>query len=193
MNEIRRMQQLAGILNENKDTVDIILDKITQHGMDSLTYAEKEYLNKYSKDDKNLEEPYNLTKSEFLYSPEVISQVEKLLPSQSSNNVKSPKLKPLSIEAQEVIDELPERIKNLFPLKKGDYQKLDTFMEVLTDKITGGEQFYSYISTFLGNTALESWEQNLSALMLSYLNQNKFTTPEITSQYHTALVDRFIG
>ena len=161
--------------------------------MNSLTYTEKEYLNKYSKDDKDLEEPYNLTRSESLYSPETIAQVEKLLLLRAGNKSSSLQLKPLDSYFQQAIDELPERIKNLFPLKKGDYQKLDIFMEALNDTITGGEQFYSYISTFLGNTAFEDWEQNLSALMLSYLNQNKFTTPEITSQYHTALVDRFIG
>jgi hypothetical protein len=186
-------EEIRKVLNEDKDIIDKILDKISQRGMNSLTYTEKEYLDKYSKDDKNLKAPYSLANEDALYSPETISNIKSIIAKDfASSNISSPKLKPLETWVKEELETLPDYIKNYFPLKKGDYQKLDTFFEVIWDKITGGEEFYSFISTLLGSTALERWEQDISALMLTYLNQNKFTTPEITLQYHNALVDRYI-
>jgi hypothetical protein len=186
-------EEIHKVLNEDKDIVNKILDKISQYGMDSLTYTEKEYLNKYSKDDKDLKAPYSLANEDTLYSPETISYVKSIIARDFAiSNISSPKLKPIEGWVKEEIEELPDYIKNFFPLKKGDYQKLDTFFEVIWDKITGGEEFYSFISTLLGPTALLDWEQTVSALMLTYLDQNKFTTPEITLQYHNALVDRYV-
>ena len=157
-----------------------------------MTSTEKEYLNKYSKDDKDLKAPYSLANEDTLYSPETISYVKYIIDRDfAKSNISSPKLKPLEKWEKEEIEELPDYIKNFFPLKKGDYQKLDTFFEVVWDKMLGGEEFYSFISTLLGPTALLDWEQTISALMLVYLDQNKFTTPEITLQYHGALVDRY--
>jgi hypothetical protein len=43
-----RMQKLAGILKEDAN-IDQILDKINIKGIDSLSFKEKDYLNKYSK------------------------------------------------------------------------------------------------------------------------------------------------
>ena len=50
LNEIKRMQQLAGILKES-ETLDKILDKVSAFGLNSLYPDEKKYLDKYSKDD----------------------------------------------------------------------------------------------------------------------------------------------
>jgi hypothetical protein len=52
INEVKRMQQLAGIqLNENEAITNTILDKISQSGMSSLTDFEKQYLNKISQEE----------------------------------------------------------------------------------------------------------------------------------------------
>ena len=52
INEIKRMQQLAGIqLNENETITNIILDKIFQSGISSLTSFEKQYLDKISQEE----------------------------------------------------------------------------------------------------------------------------------------------
>jgi DNA-binding transcriptional regulator GbsR (MarR family) len=186
-------EEIRKVLSENKDIVDKILDKISQYGINSLTYTEKEYLDKYSKDDKDLKAPYSLANEDTLYSPKTISYVKFIIARDfASNNIPSPKLQPLEEWEKEELENLPGYIKNYFPLKKGDYQKLDTFFEVVWDKITGGEEFYSFISTLLGPTALIDWEQTVSALMITYLDQNKFITPEITLQYHNTLVDRYM-
>ena len=180
-------------INENKDIVDKILDKISQYGINSLTYTEKEYLSKYSKDSKNLKAPYRLTNEDNLYSPETIRYVKSIIDRDFTlSNISPPKVKPLEAWIKEELENLPDSIKNYFPLKKGDYQKLDTFFEVVWDKIVGGEEFYSFISTLLGPTAVEQWEQKNAALMLTYLDQNQLTTPEITLQYLDALVDRYM-
>lgn len=52
-------EEIKKVLNEN-ETVDKILDKITSQGKDSLTPEEKEYLDKYSKGEKNIPEPTTL-------------------------------------------------------------------------------------------------------------------------------------
>ncbi len=180
-------------INENKDIVDKILDKISQYGINSLTYTEKEYLSKYSKDSKNLKAPYRLTNEDNLYSPETIRYVKSIIDRDFTlSNISPPKVKPLEAWIKEELENLPDSIKNYFPLKKGDYQKLDTFFEVVWDRTTGGEEFYSFISTLLGSTAVEQWEQKNAALMLTYLDQNQLTTPEITLQYLDALVDRYM-
>jgi hypothetical protein len=63
--EFLRMQMLSGIITESKyrqlledmEIVDRILDKISAKGKDSLSDEEKEYLDKYSKGDKDLKPP----------------------------------------------------------------------------------------------------------------------------------------
>jgi hypothetical protein len=78
--EILRMQILAGIITEgqykrlleDEETINYILDKISTQGKDSLTPAEKTYLDNYSKGKKDLEKPYinnNIPEDlkEFLY------------------------------------------------------------------------------------------------------------------------------
>ena len=183
-------EEVQKALNEDKNIVDKILDKISKYGMNSLTYIEKEYLDKYAKDSKDLKAPYSLANEETLYSPENISYVKSIISRDfASPSISSPKLNQLETwEKEELEKKLPDYIKNYFPLRKGDYKKLDEFFEVVWDKIVGGEEFYSFISTLLGSTALLDWEQNVAALMLTYLDQNKFTTPEITLQYHDTLV-----
>jgi DNA-binding CsgD family transcriptional regulator len=52
-------EEISKILKEN-ETVDRILDKITIQGKDSLTPEEKEYLERYSKGEKNIPEPITL-------------------------------------------------------------------------------------------------------------------------------------
>jgi hypothetical protein len=51
INEIKRMQQLAGILKENvnEDYLNSLLEKIFDNGINSLTSKEKQYLNDISK------------------------------------------------------------------------------------------------------------------------------------------------
>ena len=64
--EILRMQILAGIITESQykqlledmEVVDRILDKISAQGKDSLTPAEKKYLDDYSKGSTELKEPF---------------------------------------------------------------------------------------------------------------------------------------
>jgi hypothetical protein len=199
--EFLKMQKLAGLITEsqyvqlieNEELVDSILDKISKSGLNSLTYTEKEYLDKYGKDDPDLREPYFLSKGQHLYTPEMISFLEKVLyGNHIEPNLSLPtNLKPLSSDELEGINKLPDTIKNYFPLKKGDYQKLDEFMVQLTDIITMGEEFYPLVSTFLGVTADEMWEQDYAALMLGYLNQGVFTTPEITLQIANSIISDF--
>ena len=63
--EFYRMQMLSGIITESKyrqlledmEIVDRILDKISAKGKDSLSDEEKEYLDRYSKGDKDLNPP----------------------------------------------------------------------------------------------------------------------------------------
>jgi hypothetical protein len=52
-------EEISKVLRENK-TVDQILDKISSQGKDSLTPEENEYLDKYSKGEKNISEPITL-------------------------------------------------------------------------------------------------------------------------------------
>jgi len=52
-------EEISKILKEN-ETVDRILDKISIQGKDSLTPEEKEYLERYSKGEKNIPEPTTL-------------------------------------------------------------------------------------------------------------------------------------
>jgi hypothetical protein len=199
--EFFKMQKLAGVITEgqykqlieNEELVDRILDKISKNGLNSLTYTEKEYLDKFGKNDPNLKEPYFLSKGHNLYTPEMISFMEKILyGNHIEPNLSLPtNLKPLEPYELEGIDELPDTIKNYFPLKKGDYQKLDEFMIQVTDIITMGEESYPLVSTFLGVTADEIWEQNYAALMLGYLNQGAFTTPEITLQISDSIISDF--
>ena len=64
--ETLRMQMLAGIITEGQykklledmEMVNRILDKISSQGKDSLTPEEKEYLDKYSKGEKNMKNPF---------------------------------------------------------------------------------------------------------------------------------------
>lgn len=63
--EFLHMQKLAGLITESQykklledmSVVDRILDKISAQGKDSLTPEEKEYLDKYSRGEKNIPEP----------------------------------------------------------------------------------------------------------------------------------------
>jgi hypothetical protein len=186
-------EEILKVLSEDQGIVDKILDKISQYGINSLTRVEKEYLDNYSKGDKNLKAPYLLSNEDVLYSPKVISYIESIIDSDYRfDSSYSPKLEPLPEWEKENLEDLPNYIKNYFPLKKGDYKKLDTFLEVVWDKSVG-EEHYPLVSSLLGLTADESWEQTLAASMLIYLNQNKLTTPEITLQYHNNLVDGFIN
>jgi Fe-S-cluster formation regulator IscX/YfhJ len=81
--ETLRMQMLAGIITEGQykklledmEMVNRILDKISAQGKDSLTPEEKEYLDKYSKGEKNMKKPtyfiaFNLPKD--INSSEII-------------------------------------------------------------------------------------------------------------------------
>ena len=64
--ELLRMQKLAGVITESQykqlledmEVVNRILDKISSQGKDSLTPAEKQYLNDYSKGSNQLKEPF---------------------------------------------------------------------------------------------------------------------------------------
>lgn len=47
--ELLRLQKLAGIISEDINIVNKILDKISDQGIESLKPEEKEYLEKYSK------------------------------------------------------------------------------------------------------------------------------------------------
>ena len=63
--EFIRMRQLAGLITESQykqlledmEVVDRILDKISAQGKDSLSDEELEYLNRYSKGEKDLKKP----------------------------------------------------------------------------------------------------------------------------------------
>ena len=65
MKEFFRMRMLAGIITEgeykqlleDEETLNRILDKISDQGKDSLTPEEKTYLDKYSKGEKDIEAP----------------------------------------------------------------------------------------------------------------------------------------
>ena len=59
--ELRQIikEEISKVLKEN-DIVDKILDKISAQGKDSLTPEEEEYLNRYSRDEKDIPEPVTL-------------------------------------------------------------------------------------------------------------------------------------
>jgi hypothetical protein len=66
MEEILRMQMIAGIITESEyknllediSIINKILDKISAQGKESLTPQEKNYLDQYSKGEKNLTDPF---------------------------------------------------------------------------------------------------------------------------------------
>ena len=66
MKDILRMQMMAGIITESEyknlledmSVINKILDKISSQGEKSLTPEEKNYLDQYSKGEKNLIDPY---------------------------------------------------------------------------------------------------------------------------------------
>jgi hypothetical protein len=47
--QISRIQSMMGVITENEDLINRILDKITDEGYDSLTKSEKQYLDNKSK------------------------------------------------------------------------------------------------------------------------------------------------
>ena len=74
--QFRRMQKLAGILNENElkedqNTIDKILDKISISGIESLTPEEKEYLNTGESPEISLEQD----KDYLLLTPQVMEYI----------------------------------------------------------------------------------------------------------------------
>lgn len=86
MKEFFRMRMLAGIITEgeykqlleDEETLNRILDKISDQGKDSLTPEEKTYLDKYSKGEKDIETPIyyiklNLPKD--INSPKIINLI----------------------------------------------------------------------------------------------------------------------
>jgi hypothetical protein len=86
MKEFFRMRMLAGIITEgeykqlleDEETLNRILDKISDQGKDSLTPEEKTYLDKYSKGEKDIEAPIyyiklNLPKD--INSPKIINLI----------------------------------------------------------------------------------------------------------------------
>lgn len=58
--ELLRLQKLAGIISEDINIVNKILDKISDQGIKSLKPEEKEYLEKYSRGEKNIPEPVSI-------------------------------------------------------------------------------------------------------------------------------------
>jgi hypothetical protein len=82
--EFLYMQKLAGIITESQykqlledqEVIDRILDKISSQGIGSLEPKEKEYLDKHSKGEKNIEAPIHYIKLNLpkdINSPEIIS------------------------------------------------------------------------------------------------------------------------
>jgi hypothetical protein len=82
--EFLRMQMLAGVITEgqykqlleDEETINRILDKISDQGMDSLTPEEKAYLDKNSKGEKDIEAPIHYIKLNLpkdINSPETIT------------------------------------------------------------------------------------------------------------------------
>ena len=74
--QFRRMQKLAGILNENElkedqNAIDKILDKISISGIESLTPEEKKYLNTGESPEISLEQD----KDYFLLTPQVMEYI----------------------------------------------------------------------------------------------------------------------
>jgi hypothetical protein len=59
---ISRIQSMMGVITENEDLINRILDKITDEGYDSLTKSEKQYLDNKSKgvNDDDLEDIINI-------------------------------------------------------------------------------------------------------------------------------------
>jgi len=60
--QISRIQSMMGVITENEDLINRILDKITDEGYDSLTKSEKQYLDNKSKgvNDDDLEDIINI-------------------------------------------------------------------------------------------------------------------------------------
>ena len=67
--ELLRLQKLAGIISEDINIVNRILDKISAQGINSLEPEEKEYLEKYSKGEKNIPAPTSGTTTVYTSEP----------------------------------------------------------------------------------------------------------------------------
>ena len=67
--KITRLQQLAGILSEDINVVNRILDKISAQGINSLEPEEREYLERYSRGEKNILTPVSNTTAVYVGEP----------------------------------------------------------------------------------------------------------------------------
>ena len=117
LNEVKRMQQLAGILIENQ-SLDIILDKIYTSGINSLSKNEKNYLDDYSSGKIDLKDPYE----------EPIINIESAR--DFFFNVSPPE------EFEEYFDEFVDKIENLYGrefLTKSEFKKLYYYLADLEE------------------------------------------------------------
>jgi len=182
--EFRRMQKLAGIITENNNTLNQILDKISDYGLESLDYDEKEYLEKYAGGEKNPKDPYMF--DELIDShKEVLDTLTNTLPEE-----KEVELEPVPEYFEDSLKNIPPGIKNLFPLKKGDYKKFDTFNRWF-HAANNIDPTPNYVAAALGPGAFDIYDQTCAIEVLTYLNHNKFTTPEITTQYLDAITAKY--
>jgi hypothetical protein len=110
------LKEIREVLNEN--TLDIILDKISSSGIDSLSDNERKYLNDYSSGKVDLEDPYK----------EQTISIENA--TDYFFNVESPE------EFDDYFFEFTDKIKNVYRrdfLTKSEFKKLYFYLADLED------------------------------------------------------------
>jgi len=188
-------EEIKKVLNEN-ETVDKILDKITSQGKDSLTPEEKEYLDKYSKGEKNIPEPTTLqntptstssVKAEvypFFYeketNPEKIKRKPKLI--QLYDDVAREFLKPLINTIAQQLEISPKDIRASFD---GLFRKDEENLSIQI-KLPGN----TWKKPWTGNNIIMQTENNEGIVINSkygirveYNKQPGATLPEVQDAY----------
>ena len=183
-------------ISENQNIVDKILDKISTQGKDSLTPEEKEYLDRYSKGEKNIPEPttmqdepistssvkaeiYPWYNSKFA-SPKDTKQHQKYI--QLYDNIAGEFLKPLVNVIAQQLEISPKDIRTSFD---GLYNKNSPFLSI---QIKLPNDIWE--NPWTGNSLIMQTKSkggivinNLTGIKADYDKQPGATLPEVEELY----------
>jgi len=188
-------EEISKVLKEN-ETIDKILDKISSQGKDSLTPEENEYLDKYSKGEKNIPEPTTLqnmptsassVKAEvypFFYDKTEDPKKLKRRPDQIKlyDNITSEFLKPLINTVAQQLEISPKDIRASFD---GLYKENSPFLSIQI-KLPND----TWKKPWTGNSLIMQTESedgiiinNVTGIETVYDKKSGATLPEVQDMY----------
>jgi hypothetical protein len=188
-------EEISKVLKEN-ETIDKILDKISSQGKDSLTPEENEYLDKYSKGEKNIPEPITLqnmptstssVKADvypFFYENEIRPEKIKRRSEQIKlyDNITSEFLKPLINTVAQQLEILPKDIRASFD---GLFKENSPFLSIQI-KLPND----TWKKPWTGNSLIMQTESedgivinNVTGIKTNYDKRPGATLPEVQDMY----------